>query len=69
MFMVKSYCFSSQRFTPMEYDLYTKEGIFSVIQSPIHIHPVIVINKCVTISEHKTTISRLDKSDTAAIGF
>lgn len=43
-YVVKSYRVSSQRFTPIDHDLYAKEGIFSVNQSPIHSSPVIIIN-------------------------
>lgn len=43
-FVVKSYCVFSQRFTPIYHDLYAKEGIFSVSQSPIDGYPVIIIN-------------------------
>lgn len=43
-FVVKSYCVFSQRFTPTGHDLYAKEGILSVSQSPINSCPVIIIN-------------------------
>lgn len=42
-YMVKY--FSTQRFTPIDYDLLIKEGIFSVSQSLMKNYPVIIINK------------------------